>query len=242
MAEVLIKTIQNVAIEYDTATIGKRITAFVLDQIIIWSTVLLTLWVFFAMFPKGNEVYFILLVATPIYLFYTLATETLNNGQTFGKKLLGIRVIKSDGSIPGIGSYVLRWVFRSIDITLSAGIVAVVSISSSRLNQRIGGYLSETMVVNISSKQAFKVKDLESIDRDKEIDEQYSAITQFSESEMLLFKETIERDEHFSNMGSREAVHSAANTIKSVVNISESNDSDREVIQKAINNYVLLTR
>lgn len=48
-------------------------------------------------------------------LGYSFLCEMFNHGRSFGKNLMNIRVVKADGSTPGISSYLLRWLlFRLI--------------------------------------------------------------------------------------------------------------------------------
>ena len=54
----------------------------------------------------------------PVFL-YEVLTETFFNGQTFGKKARNIRVIKLDGSEATVGNFIIRWLFRFIEITAS---------------------------------------------------------------------------------------------------------------------------
>ncbi len=37
------------------------------------------------------------------------------NGQSVGKKLLGLRVVNENGGKPGISQYIIRWLIRTSD-------------------------------------------------------------------------------------------------------------------------------
>ncbi len=62
-------------------------------------------------------------------------------GQTPGKKLMKIRVVKIDGYQAGFGDYMIRWVFRLIDVSF-AGVVGLISMIVSKNNQRLGDIAS----------------------------------------------------------------------------------------------------
>ena len=98
MSLIAINTSQNVNINFNTASIGERILAFVIDLLIKGAYVLILFWFLFKVFNFSSyinsldnwsqmAVYIILTI--PIHI-YTLVSESLMEGQTFGKKLLKI--------------------------------------------------------------------------------------------------------------------------------------------------------
>ena len=84
--------------------------------------------------------------------FYWIILEGLNDGQTLGKMFVGIRVVKIDktsGTISRctIRDSVIRNLSRIIDGLPLFYIVGLMSIADSDLNQRVGDYLAETIVI-----------------------------------------------------------------------------------------------
>lgn len=69
-----------------------------------------------------------------------------NHGQSFGKKLINIRVVKVDGSTPSIGSYLLRWLLFPIDGPITSGLGLLVVLLNKN-NQRLGDLAAGTMVI-----------------------------------------------------------------------------------------------
>ena len=59
------------------------------------------------------------LIYTLPMLLYHLLFEVFNNGQSIGKASLRIRVVKLDGSQPDLGSLLIRWLLRILDITFT---------------------------------------------------------------------------------------------------------------------------
>ena len=148
MENIRIDTAQNVGIEYTIASIGDRIIAYLIDTVVIKMGYLLL--VYFLTRDSGyfNSTVFIILVLLP-WIFYDVLFEILNDGQTIGKRIRKIKVVMLDGSQPGIGSYLLRWIFRFIELDSSAGSVAMWSYLFSAKGQRLGDLAAGTTVVKL---------------------------------------------------------------------------------------------
>lgn len=154
MTTVRIQTSQNVDIEYEVAGIGERILAFVVDFIIILSYIsfiALILSPLYASIVNKFNVAFFIFVYMPV-LLYDLIFEIMLNGQSIGKKLLKIKVIKLDGSQASISSYLLRWLFRLIDVSLTWGSVALVTLAVNSKGQRLGDIAAGTTIIKLKSK------------------------------------------------------------------------------------------
>ncbi len=68
-------------------------------------------------------------------------------GATLGKKVLGIKVVRLDGSPIGMGASLVRNTLRIVDLFFY-GIVGAIAILSSDHNQRIGDMVGKTIVVH----------------------------------------------------------------------------------------------
>lgn len=89
-----------------------------------------------------------LLMLLLVFLYYILMEGYL--GQTVGKMLLGIRVIREgDGARPGIKAALIRTVLRLVDGFLWY-LVAFVTVLISDKNQRLGDMAAHTLVVRAS--------------------------------------------------------------------------------------------
>ena len=49
-------------------------------------------------------------------VFYSLLFETFLDGQTIGKRIMKIKVVKIDGYQAKVSDYLTRWFFRIIDL------------------------------------------------------------------------------------------------------------------------------
>lgn len=158
MSQIAINTSQNVNINFNTAGVGERMLAFMLDLLIKVAYGFCIFYLFFNILDLGHlldgldswssrAVYIILLFPTFIY---PLVLESLMEGQTPGKKIMKIRVVKIDGYQAGFGDYMIRWVFRIIDTTF-LGIIGLISMIVSKNNQRLGDIASGTAVISLKN-------------------------------------------------------------------------------------------
>jgi uncharacterized RDD family membrane protein YckC len=152
--KVQIQTTQNVDIEYEVANIAERVGAWAVDALILFGYVVVVYAIFIFMILKDHllnetSATVALIIAAIPFLFYELICETLMNGQSFGKKVFKLRVVKLDGSQPEIGGYFLRWLLRFIDIWPLFGTIGLTTILFNGKGQRLGDLAAGTSVVKI---------------------------------------------------------------------------------------------
>lgn len=147
MAESTIITGQFVRISQTPASIGERFLALVIDYFLItlyiYSTVVLLME--FRLSSGFRSFFLLCIIYLPIFC-YSFLCETFNHGQSFGKKLMNIRVVKVDGSTPSVSSYLLRWLLFIIDGPLTGGLGLFVVLLTKN-NQRLGDLAAGTMVI-----------------------------------------------------------------------------------------------
>ncbi len=149
---VLIQTAQNVELALAPAGVGDRILAWLAD-VVVWGLYALAVSAVLGELGLDGQTTMIVLVVLPV-LLYHLAFETLAEGQSPGKMLLKIRVARLDGAQPTLGQYALRWLLRFVDVTLSSGTVAVIAVSVSKRQQRLGDVAAGTTVVRLRRRVA----------------------------------------------------------------------------------------
>jgi hypothetical protein len=71
------------------------------------------------------------------------------DGQSIGKKVMSIRVVRLDGTSPTLANYIMRWITRFFEVSLFAGMPAIVSILVSDKGQRLGDIAAGTCVVKL---------------------------------------------------------------------------------------------
>jgi uncharacterized RDD family membrane protein YckC len=148
--QVGIQTTQNVEINYEIASIGDRILAAMIDYLVIAGYVVSCI-IFFAsasVLLDDFPVTAIVIASLPI-AFYDLLSEIFMEGQSLGKRQRQIKVVKLDGTQPDIGSYLLRWLLRLVEITFTSGTVAILVLLINRRGQRLGDMAAGTTVVKV---------------------------------------------------------------------------------------------
>lgn len=145
----------------EIAGVGVRTYAFVID----WHIRLLfaILWIFVAMTLLTNiddigEVFseesdsiaaavIIFLPAAIGYFFYHPILEILMHGRTPGKRIAGVRLVTAQGHVPGIGSLLIRNIFRIIDSLPAIYTVGLIVCIFSKNHIRIGDMAAGTILV-----------------------------------------------------------------------------------------------
>ena len=146
MNRVNISTTQNVSISYEIANIGERILATLIDWFILLG------FAFAMLFLSSNAIIPGEISGWAIFFvigFYDLICEITMNGQSIGKRARNIKVAKLDGSQPTLSSYLLRWMLRLVDFTITSGAGAILSILFTSTGQRLGDLAAGTTVIKI---------------------------------------------------------------------------------------------
>jgi uncharacterized RDD family membrane protein YckC len=156
MQTIQIQTAQNVNIEYPIATIGDRVVATIIDLLIMTGYLIAVIFIFIWLLDLTDDsgfyypvAYFVILYL-PLF-FYHLLCEAFLNGQSFGKKIMKMRVVKLDGTQAGIGSYFLRWIIAPVDIYFTYGSVGLITILINGKGQRLGDLAANTTVVKLKA-------------------------------------------------------------------------------------------
>ena len=83
---------------------------------------------------------------------YSLISELAMNGQSWGKKIMKIKVVNTDGTSATFSGYFLRWVIRLIEILVTFGSLATITILLNRKGQRLGDIAANTAVIRLRDK------------------------------------------------------------------------------------------
>ncbi len=147
------QTNQNVTLEFIPASIGDRILALLLDLLImgawgIMGSLLIGKLIGGNIMDSNLTIsLYILFIALPL-MFYSLLSEMFMNGQSIGKKVMGIRVVRVDGQPTTISDYLLRWLLRLVDVWILSGMVGLVTMAIFS-GQRLGDRAAKTAVVKL---------------------------------------------------------------------------------------------
>jgi uncharacterized RDD family membrane protein YckC len=159
MDTIRITTSQNIDIDYELAGLGERIVARIIDIalfviILIFSLIIIGLGAESS--SRGENSYLIIGILTFVYgvlfIFYDLICEIFMHGQSIGKRIMKIKVISLDGKQPTIGQYLLRWLFRIVDFSLTFQLGALVTVAISEKKQRIGDMVAGTTLIKTNAR------------------------------------------------------------------------------------------
>ncbi|WP_159473204.1 RDD family protein [Chryseobacterium sp. 18068] len=241
MSQIAINTSQNVNINFITASIGERMVAYIIDLLIKVAYLVATFYLFFSVFNLGyildgldswsqNAIYIVLTL--PVAL-YPLVLESLMEGQTPGKKIMKIRVVKIDGYQASFGDYLIRWVFRLIDTTF-AGIVGLISMIVSKNNQRLGDIASGTAVISLKNNINISHTILENINHD--YIPTFSQVIGLSDNDMRIIKDNYLKALRIDD---RQVITKLSDKIKSILKleVDPTKMTERQFIGIIIKDY-----
>ncbi|NDV83059.1 RDD family protein [Bacteroides sp. 51] len=235
MAESTIITGQFVRISQVPASIGERILARFIDYVILICYVWSTIYVFSAikLFDHSSDLTMGIIVIVfylPV-ICYSLLWEMFNNGQSPGKKIVNIRVVKSDGTAPTFSGYLLRWLLYNIDVTFTGGL-GVIIIIITKNNQRLGDLAAGTMVIKEKNYKKIQVN----LDEFKYLTKDYRpvfpqaadlSLEQINVITRTLEMRTSERSKHIKQL---------ADKIRQLLSI-QSNSNDEAMLNTLIRDY-----
>ncbi len=235
MSGITITTSQNVDLEYEPAGVGFRILAAMLDEIFkIVYIIIISLIV--GLYFKNNTfvyddvnytLYAILILASLPYMLYYFLSETLMNGQSFGKKIIGIKVIKLDGTQASISSYLIRSLTRIID----RGLVALIAVAVTDKSQRLGDLAAGTTVIKLNAEVSLRETILyKPINEYKIVFEQVALL---SDSNIAVIKQILE---HSVTNNKKENLGLLAKKIKEKMGVS-TNLNDETFLQTVLLDY-----
>lgn len=241
MSELYITTTQNVKLFFTPASIGERILAHCVDLLTKGAYITLCIVLFnwingeniiTSMQNDTVSILLFILLAAPV-AFYTLAFESLMEGQTPGKKLLKIKVVKIDGFQAGFFEYLTRWIFSLIDFIMGY-VVGITSIVITKHNQRLGDLAAGTAVITEKSKYNISHTILMDIEDEYSPTFAQNQVILFSDNDMRIIKENYEMAIRRS---SPEITYRLARKIETIMQIKSPFNDDNKLIEVLLKDY-----
>jgi uncharacterized RDD family membrane protein YckC len=226
---VSIQTSQNVRLEYEPASLGDRILATILDNLVRVGWGLLTAALPLSLKINIGTFYVVLVVVIPI-LLYHFVCEWLLNGQSVGKIAMKTRVVMLDGSQPGIGAYLLRWLLRIVDISLFSGLVAVICVAATGRGQRLGDLAAGTTVVKLARKVSLEEVLYNPLPDNYVV--QFPEVRQLSDHDIQVIREVLRRADPAT-------LDHTADKVRQVIGV-QTNLWARAFLETVINDYQFL--
>ena len=234
--KIALQTPESVELDFTLAGIGNRAYALVIDDIILGLILIIFLitWALFSYFlyevvnidslidSRTIGLWLVaiqLLITFSIYVGYFTFFETLWQGQTPGKRIVKIRVIREDGRPVRLPQATLRALLRPLDDVFFLGMFLIIF---SKAEKRLGDWLAGTLV--IQEEQNLPPKNL-IISPEAEILAQAlldnSAIADLLPEDFAVIREYLQRREGMLAKGRRELSVKLAHQAKSLIKLED---------------------
>lgn len=193
-----IETAQNVNIRQNAASVGVRIGSYLLDLLFIFLYYLLCIWLLTSLgLDTGFDAWVTYLIISLPVFFYHLAFEVLMKGQSPGKRINNIRVVKLDGSKPTFSNYLLRWIVAVLELNIFSGSLALLTILLNGKGQRLGDIAAGTTV--ITERKKLSIHDTLTADLNTDYIPKYSQVTMLSDRDIQTIKELYRKAKTSNN-------------------------------------------
>lgn len=160
---IAVRTPESIAFSYELAGLGSRFLAVLLDLFIQIFCAILIVWGMAALashLPNGPAkpplpertlesfaVAIVSILAFLVFFGYFIVFEAAWNGQTPGKRLIGIRVVRDGGYPIDFMSSLVRNLIRVLELGLGFYALSAISTLLSSENKRLGDFAAGTIVV-----------------------------------------------------------------------------------------------
>ncbi len=245
MSELTINTTQNVNINFEAASVGERILAYLVDFLIKTAYLIVIAYFVFNLMglskvmddlDQWSAIAIIVLFLLP-YMFYSLVFESVLEGQTLGKRLLKIKVVKIDGYQASFGDYLIRWILRIIDISISSGVIGLIAMVVNSKTQRLGDISAGTAVITLKNKVTINSTILEDIgDAYVPI---YPLVIKLSDNDVRIIKETLNNALAKNDL---DVIVKLKDKIEAVTGIKNQSGKSEDFIKTVIKDYNYYTQ
>jgi uncharacterized RDD family membrane protein YckC len=256
MKTIEFESAQNVKIEYELASVGQRTAAALIDlfAFILYFFIFGMVVGFTGFFEKdyGSFLFFQLLLMKIPWIFYNPTIEYLTQGQSLGKYIVGIRVVTISGERPGLREVFTRWLFKGDFLWISAdffvlfwfgiGILGIVYSGTSERRQRMGDVMANTVVIKNKSAVRYSLKDVLSIKNQGNYTPEYPEAILFTDEDMLLIKNTIQRVRVNPNPATKKFAIELADESARLLGLNETPKKRLQFLKTLLQDYVVLTR
>ncbi len=245
MSELTINTTQNVNINFTAASVGERMLACIVDSLIKYAYLVTIGFVVFDWMGLGrylnnvddwSRIAIIVLFLLP-FMFYSLVFESILEGQTLGKRLLKIKVVKIDGYQASFGDYLMRWLFRIIDVSSNSGVIGLITMIMNNKTQRLGDISAGTAVITLKNRININSTILEEIG--ETYVPTYPLVIKLSDNDMRIIKETynLALQKHDTDLFIK-----LKDKIESVTGIKNQSGGSADFIKTVIKDYNFYTQ
>lgn len=217
MDSIRVETPQNVALDFEPGTLGDRIGGALIDGALLavyLIAVLMLLASFSALRGWPAALPFLPVIG------YNLFMEVFFDGQSFGKKMMHLRVISLDGKRASLSQYLIRWMFRLVDFLLTECLCAVFTVALSKKRQRLGDMVAGTAVIKLEGKTTLADTLYVPVPAGYQV--RYEKAAALSAADVQLIKEVLR---YYRNTGNLVLVHEAAEKTADVLGVALREDA-----------------
>jgi uncharacterized RDD family membrane protein YckC len=190
MAVIKVPTSFNIDVEFEIPEFYRRLISLLIDVLIQFFYYKIAEQIFYG-FARNSDYWnedtqqnlwaAVLLLILPI-MVYHIVLEITMNGQSIGKKIMGIRVVHENGGRASISQFLIRWLLRISDVwivslifflaspafdnniertliilaALGFLITDIVLVVSSKKGQRIGDILAHTILIRTNTRASIE--------------------------------------------------------------------------------------
>lgn len=240
MDQIGIETSRHVRLNYKPAPLLYRIVAWLYDVFLYVIYIMVFMWAWGGIVPSEiveslNINWIVTLAIFLPYFIYFPLIETLWNGRTIGKKIMGIRVTRIDGTRASLGSYLIRWLFRFIEISATGGVVAILTILINGRGQRLGDIVAGTCVVNerdaqLSHRQLFDQTELNR-------DVVFESAAELKDKDINVIKKLLNTRQTYSPNAHQKLMSRTRSAIEQKTGAVDSSISDEAYLKTVIKDY-----
>lgn len=232
---VFIESPEKIRFYYKIAHTGTRIGAYILDIVIQGGIIILILLLFFSIgvlgdFLAGDFQFLALAFFYLVYFFlqwgYFTFFELFKNGQSPGKKILRIDVIKADGEPLDVSTIVLRNLLRAVDgfpfFHFLGGFISILDSKSRRL----GDIVSDTLVVHEIRFDLEEPKFTTRLSSKSTAEPSMGLITKLDEEELYVIRRFLGERHLLSPVKQKNIAAKLAAGVKKRLNINDDSHDD----------------
>jgi uncharacterized RDD family membrane protein YckC len=204
----VVETPENIFFGYEVAGLGSRFLASLIDSLIQGALYLMLVIGISAIgasnlfedLPAEFENWLVALVLLVLFMIqfgYFFFFEIILNGQSPGKRALGLRVVKENGLPLSILDALIRNIVRVIDFFPFGYGIGVIVMFANRRAKRLGDFAAGTVVVKL--RDHIKLSDLETKPAPVEHTTELPGAARLKESDIELIESFLQRRAQLTN-------------------------------------------
>ena len=184
MSTVRIPTNFNIDLDFEVPEFYRRLMAWLLDVVLLFFYFKIADLIYKS-FQQGrnpfdtdqgyNNHFFSIILLLPLFIYHPVCEITMN-GQSIGKKIMGLQVVNETGGRPSISQFLIRWLIRTADlmvvviillnvlvlmdkrllVTLIGSVLLLITdvalVVTTKKSQRLGDILAKTILIRTNTK------------------------------------------------------------------------------------------